>query len=56
MKILSDFWLDILNLKNAKQLKKSNEELMHIACHPRRWWNFCMSEDEKGKIELVFIE
>ena len=22
---------------------------MHIAWHPKRWWNFCMSEDEKKK-------
>ena len=29
-----------------KALKKElNEELVLIAWHPRKWWNFCMSED-----------
>ena len=54
---LSDFWLGILNLKNAKNLKrKTNEEIMPIAWHPKRWWNFCMSEDQKNKIEPIFTE
>ena len=32
------------------KFKKRNaisEELMPVAPHPRRWWNFCLSEDEK---------
>ena len=29
--------------------KKIGEELMPIAWHPKRWWNFCMIEDEKKK-------
>ena len=33
---------------------------MTIAWHPKRWWNFCMSGDEKKKkkkeIEPIFIE
>ena len=37
-------------------LKELNEELMLIAWHPRRWWNFCMTEDEKKEIELVFTK
>ena len=24
-----------------------SEKLMPIAWDPKRWWNFCMSEDEK---------
>ena len=45
---ISDFWLGILNLKNVKHLKKMiSEELMQIVQHPKRWWNFCMSEGEK---------
>ena len=54
---LSDFWLGILNLKNAKLSKKDeevSEELMPRAWHPKRWWNFCMSEGEKK--ELIFTE
>ena len=38
--ILSDFWLGILNFKNAKLLKKMSEELTPIAWHPKRWWDF----------------
>ena len=30
---------------------------MLVACHLRRWWNFCMSEDEKKKeIEPIFTK
>ena len=42
--LLSDFWLGIENLKNAKHLKKElNEELMLVAWHPKRWWNWRVS-------------
>ena len=44
---MSDFWLAILNLKNAKHLKKTSEEFIPIEWHPKRWWNFCASENEK---------
>ena len=33
-----------------------SEELMPIACHPKRSWNSCVSEDEKKGIELIFPE
>ena len=50
IKILSDFRLGIVNLKNARHLKeKLTEELIPIALHTRRLWNFCMSEHEKKK-------
>ena len=29
---------------------------MPIAWHPKRWWNFCMSEDEKKEMDPIFIE
>ena len=29
---------------------------MSILWDPRRWWDFCMSEDEKKEIELIFTE
>ena len=32
------------------------EELLAIAWHPKRWWSFCMSEDEKKEIEPIFTE
>ena len=37
-------------------LKKITEELMPIVRHPRRFWNFCMLEDEKKEIEPIFTE
>ena len=36
--------------------KKISEELMPIAWHPKRWYNFCISEDEKKEIDPIFIE
>ena len=29
---------------------------MPIVLHPKRWWNFCMSEDEKQKREPIFTK
>ena len=29
---------------------------MPIAWHPKRWWNFCMSENEKKEIGPIFTE
>ena len=46
-----------IKFQNAKNLKrKTSEEIMPIAWHPKRWWNFCMSEDEKNKMEPIFTE
>ena len=40
-----------------KALKKElNEELMHVAWDPDKWWNWCISEDEKKEINPMFIE
>ena len=40
-----------IKFEKRKYLKKElNEDLIPIAWHPRRWWNFCMSEDEKKNI------
>ena len=33
-----------------------SKELIPIVWHPKRWWNFFMSEDEKKKIEPIFTE
>ena len=51
---LSNFWVSILNLKNAKHLKNISEELIPTA--PKRWWNICMLEDKKKDIELIISE
>ena len=29
---------------------------MPVAWHPNRWWDWCMSEDEKKEIDPMFIE
>ena len=29
---------------------------MPVAWHPNKWWDWCMSEDEKKEIDPVFIE
>ena len=42
--------------KKRKALKKISEELLPIASRPKRWWNFCMPEDEKKEIEPTFTE
>ena len=35
--------------KLKAQKAKIQEELMHIAWHPLRWWDWCMSEEEKKR-------
>ena len=48
---------DSVRFEKCKGLKKMiSEELMPVAWHPKRWWNFCLSEDEKKEIETIFIE
>ena len=52
-----DFWLGILNLKNVKHIKKKlNEELMPVAWRPNRDWDWCVPQDEKKEIKLIFTE
>ena len=33
-----------------------SKELILIACHPSRWWDWWLPEDEKKEIETIFIE
>ena len=33
-----------------------NEELMLVALHPNKWWNFCMPQDGKKEMDPIFIE
>ena len=49
-------WLIVVNSKNARCLKKISLELMPIVWGPKRWWNFCMTEDEKKQTEPIFTE
>ena len=34
----------------------TSEELMSIAWHPNRWYNLCVSKNEKKEIDSIFIE
>ena len=46
-----------IKFEKRKALKKDiNEELMLVAWHPKRWWNFCMTEDEKKGIEPILTD
>ena len=46
-----------IKFEKLKVLKKElSKELMAIACHPKRWWNFCMSENEKKETQPFFTE
>ena len=36
-----------IKFRKRKELKELSEKLMPIAWHPNRWWDWCMSEDEK---------
>ena len=48
-------WLSKFKKRKAFK-KKIVEELMPIVWHPKRWWKFCMLEDEMKVIELIFSE
>ena len=46
-----------IKFEKRKELKKNiSEELMPIAWQTKKWWDFCMSEDEKKEIEPIFTE
>ena len=36
------------------QKAKIKEELMPVAWHPDRWWNWCVPEHEKKELEIYF--
>ena len=39
-------WLSTINLNNAKHIRK---EIMPVAWHTTRWWDWCMPQDEKNE-------
>ena len=46
-------WYD--GYKKRKAQKASiKEDLMPIAWHPLRWWDWCVPEDEKGSVENLW--
>ena len=38
--------------KRKEPKKELNEELMSVAWHPKRWWDWCVSEDEKMEVDV----
>ena len=46
-------WRDAY-IKRKAQKAKIKEELMPVAWHPDRWWNWCVPEDEKKELEIYF--
>ena len=46
-------WRDAY-IKRKTQKAKIKEELMPVAWHPDRWWNWCVPEDEKKELEIYF--
>ena len=48
-------WDFMENFKKRKNLKKEiARELLVIAWHPDRWWDWCVPEDEKKTIEKLW--
>ena len=46
-------WRDAY-IKRKAQKAKIKEELMPVAWHPDRWWNWCVPEHEKKELEIYF--
>ena len=42
--------------KHKARKKELNEELTPVASHQNRWWDWCVSEDEKNELDPMFIE
>ena len=47
-----DFYESYYKRKNLK--KDIHDELIPIAWHPDRYWNWCLTEDEKQEIEKLW--
>ena len=42
---MSELWDGIINFKNAKCFKRYKS----VAWHATKWWDWCISDDEKKK-------
>ena len=47
-------WYDGYQKRKA-QRASIKEELLPIAWHPFKWWDWCVPEDEKKETEKVFL-
>ena len=55
------FHVRLLALHNKSEKRKTlkkelSEELMLLMRHPLRWWDWCLSEDEKKRMEPIFTD
>ena len=41
-------------IKTEGSIALIKKELMRVAWHPSRWWDWCVSEDKKQETEKVF--
>ena len=48
----------MMNKHNAKHVyqKDTNKELMPVALHPTRRWDWCMSQNENKEIDPTFTD
>ena len=56
-----DYWYDY-GVKRYDECKKRKaqkasikEELIPVAWHPSRWWDWCVPEDKKRETEKFFL-
>ena len=47
-------WYEGYKKRKAQKASKK-EELLPIAWHPSRWWDWCSPEDEKKETEKLFL-
>ena len=47
-------WYDGYKKRKAQKASRK-EELLSITWHPSRWWNWCVSKDEKGDTEALWV-
>ena len=52
----NDYLIRWCNAYQKRRVQKAEikEELMPIAWHPSRYWDWCMSEDEKRDTEALW--
>ena len=46
-------WYEVCKIRKAEKAK-IKEEILPIAWHPSRHWDWCMSEDEKKETEKLW--
>ena len=48
-------WHNRFKQKKACE-KEISEQLMSVAWHPTKWWDWCISKDEKKEIDSFLID